>query len=90
MPITTAICIKAFLNVGFTIDINPISASGAPMQAGTIAGAAFLKEFVNDDIPWVHFDIAGTAWGVDPSSIHPKGSATGWGIRLVLDMMDVK
>ena len=29
------------------------------MQAGTIAGAAFLKEFVKESIPWVHFDIAG-------------------------------
>jgi len=71
-------------------DIADVKNMGAPMQAGSIAGGAFLKEFVKKDIPWVHFDIAGTAWGVDPSSIHPKGSATGWGIRLVLDMMDVK
>ena len=48
-----------------------------------------LKEFVDDNIPWVHFDIAGMAWGVKPNSIHPKGSATGWGVRLVLDMLDV-
>ena len=41
------------------------------------------------DIPWVHFDIAGTAWGGSPTSIEPKGSATGWGIRLVLDLMGV-
>ena len=71
-------------------DIADVKNMGAPMQAGSIAGGAFLKEFVKKDIPWVHFDIAGTAWGVDPSSIHPKGSATGWGIRLVLDMMNVK
>ena len=71
-------------------DIADVKNVGAPMQAGTIAGAAFLKEFVKEDIPWVHFDIAGTAWGVKPNSINPKGSATGWGIRLVLDMLDVK
>ena len=59
------------------------------MQAGSIAGGAFLKEFVGKNIPWVHFDIAGTAWGVKPNSINPKGSATGWGIRLVLDMMGI-
>ena len=29
--------------------------------AGTIYGAMFLKEFV-DDAPWIHFDIAGTSW----------------------------
>ena len=50
---------------------------------------AFLKEFVKEGIPWVHFDIAGTAWGAKPNSINPKGSATGWGIRLVLEMMGV-
>ena len=60
---------------------------GAPMQAGTIAAGAFLKEFVSKDIPWVHFDIAGTAWGAKPSSINPRGSATGVAIRLVLDML---
>ncbi len=30
--------------------------------AGTIAGGAFLKEFVPEDIPWAHLDIAGTAY----------------------------
>ncbi len=70
-------------------DIADVKNTGAPMQAGTIAGAAFLKEFVGENIPWAHFDIAGTAWGVKPDSTHPKGSATGWGIRLVLDMMDI-
>ena len=68
--------------------IADVKNTGAPGQAGTIAGAAFLKAFVNKDIPWVHFDIAGTAWGVKPSNINPKGSATGWGIRLVLDLIN--
>ena len=70
-------------------EIADVKNTGAPMQAGSIAGGAFLKEFVGKDIPWVHFDIAGTAWGAKPNSINPKGSATGWGIRLVLDMMKV-
>ena len=70
-------------------DIADVRNMGIPGQAGTIAGAAFLKEFIGDDIPWVHFDIAGTAWGVEPDSINPKGSATGWGVRLVLDMLNV-
>tara|TARA_B110000116_G_scaffold125418_1_gene108726 strand:- start:7998 stop:9455 length:1458 start_codon:yes stop_codon:yes gene_type:complete len=70
-------------------EIADVKNTGAPMQAGSIAGGAFLKEFVREDIPWVHFDIAGTAWGAKPDSINPKGSATGWGIRLVLDMMNI-
>ncbi len=70
-------------------DIADVKNIGAPMQAGSIAGGAFLKEFVDDKIPWVHFDIAGTAWGAKTTSIDPKGSATGWGVRLVLDMFNV-
>ena len=67
--------------------IADVKNMGVPGQAGTIAGAAFLKAFVNNDIPWAHFDIAGTAWGVKPSNINPKGSATGCGVRLVLDLL---
>ncbi len=33
----------------------------AGQGAGTIAGACFLSFFV-DDVPWVHLDIAATAW----------------------------
>lgn len=32
--------------------------------AGSSTAAAFLEHFVKDTIPWVHFDIAGTAWSV--------------------------
>ena len=62
---------------------------GSPGQAGTIAGAAFLKEFVNDDIPWCHFDIAGSAWGDKKIAYQNPGSATGEIIRLVLDLLKV-
>jgi leucyl aminopeptidase len=34
---------------------------GSPMRAGTAIGAAFLEEFVKNDIPWAHLDIAGVA-----------------------------
>ncbi len=68
--------------------IADVKNTGAPMQAGSIAGGAFLKEFVDEKIPWVHFDIAGTAWGAKTDSVNPKGSATGWGVRLVLDMLN--
>ncbi len=70
-------------------DIADVKNTGAPRQAGTIAGGAFLKEFVGVDIPWVHFDIAGTAWGVDEKPYTPKKGASGEVIRLVLDMLNV-
>jgi leucyl aminopeptidase len=60
---------------------------------GTITAAIFLSNFVNET-PWIHLDIAGTAWTQDGTwdkSYNPKG-ATGFGIRslirLVLDELD--
>ncbi|MBV8365569.1 MAG: leucyl aminopeptidase [Candidatus Eremiobacteraeota bacterium] len=41
-------------------------------QAGTIFGAMFLKEFV-DDTPWIHLDIAGTSWAERDSGALVKG-----------------
>lgn len=60
---------------------------GEPRQAGTIAAGAFLKAFVKEDIPWVHFDIAGTAYGMKENPYLPKNGATGEIIRLVLDVI---
>ena len=37
---------------------------------GRIAGGAFLKKFA-EGYPWVHLDIAGTAWGMKGSSYIP-------------------
>ncbi len=31
-------------------------------EAGTITAGCFLKRFIENDTPWVHLDIAGTAW----------------------------
>ncbi len=49
--------------------------------AGSITAAQFLQRFVNDT-PWVHIDIAGTAWKQKPSDVAEKG-ATGYGVRLL-------
>ncbi|MCP5380732.1 MAG: leucyl aminopeptidase [Kordiimonadaceae bacterium] len=49
--------------------------------AGSITAAQFLQRFVNDT-PWVHIDIAGTAWRQKPSDVAEKG-ATGYGVRLL-------
>jgi leucyl aminopeptidase len=40
--------------------------------AGSITAALFLKAFV-DDVPWVHLDIAGTAWSEEAKPYQPKG-----------------
>jgi leucyl aminopeptidase len=48
-------------------------------KAGTIYAGSFLEEFV-DDVPWVHLDIAGTAW--DTGRDYVGKGATGVGVRL--------
>ncbi len=40
--------------------------------AGSITAAMFLKEFTGG-LPWVHIDIAGTAWADEPKPYLPKG-----------------
>jgi leucyl aminopeptidase len=50
-------------------------------KAGPIYAGSFLEEFV-DGVPWVHLDIAGTAWDVGREYVG-KG-ATGYGVRLLV------
>jgi leucyl aminopeptidase len=52
--------------------------------AGAITGALFVKEFAGD-LPWVHMDIAGTAWAEDAKPYQPKG-ATGVGVRTLVEL----
>ena len=51
---------------------------------GAITGALFIKEFTGD-LPWVHIDIAGTAWVEDPKPYLPKGP-TGVGVRTLAEL----
>jgi len=55
---------------------------------GAITAAIFLSNFVNET-PWIHLDIAGTAWtqeGTWDRSYNPKG-ATGFGIRSLIRLV---
>ena len=54
-------------------------------SAGTIIGGIFLKQFVPDHIPWIHLDIAGTAWTDKDLLTAPKG-ATGFGVRIMVEL----
>ena len=51
---------------------------------GAITAALFIKEFVGD-VPWVHMDIAGTAWAEDAKPHQPKG-ATGVAVRTLAEL----
>jgi len=54
---------------------------------GSITAGAFLKEFVDDGQPWAHLDIAGTAW-VEDSRPHVEKGATGFGVRLLVKLLE--
>jgi leucyl aminopeptidase len=51
---------------------------------GAITAALFIKEFAGD-LPWVHLDIAGTAWAEDAKPYQPKG-ATGIAVRTLAEL----
>jgi leucyl aminopeptidase len=52
---------------------------------GAITAALFLAEFVGD-VPWVHIDIAGTAFSTKESGYRVKG-ATGVGVRTLVELV---
>jgi leucyl aminopeptidase len=68
------------LTKGTAADLTNASAK---RKAGTIYAGSFLEEFV-DGRPWVHLDIAGTAWDVGREYVG-KGP-TGYGVRLLIDL----
>jgi leucyl aminopeptidase len=64
-----------------------VAHSGA-RPAGAIVGAMFLREFA-EDTPWVHLDIAGTAWNsrkLEYSAVGPTGVGVRTLATLVLSM----
>jgi leucyl aminopeptidase len=51
---------------------------------GAITAALFLKEFTGGR-PWIHLDIAGTAWAEENKPFMPKGP-TGVGLRTLVEL----
>jgi len=54
---------------------------------GALTAGLFLKEFVSEEIPWAHIDIAGPAFADSPWGEHPKGG-TGFGVRLLVNVIE--
>jgi leucyl aminopeptidase len=54
-------------------------------EGGTITAAAFLSHFT-EGTPWVHLDIAATAWTKKATPCQPVG-ATGVGVRLLVEFL---
>ncbi len=65
-------------------DVADIKNAGT-RSASSISGGIFLQHFVGKT-PWVHFDIASTAFLNDAKRYHPK-HATGIGVRLMIEFL---
>jgi len=63
--------------------------SAGKRDAHAIVGGMFLKEFVKEDVPWVHLDIA--AVSTDENGEGPSGKgATGFGVRLLVEFLRLR
>ena len=67
---------------GSVADIQNI---GSGKGGGAITGAMFIKEFAGDT-PWIHLDIAGTAWNDDAKPWLAKGP-TGVALRTLVHLV---
>lgn len=59
---------------------------GPGREAAPITGGCFLQAFVGDT-PWAHLDIAGTAWGAKHISYLDPKQASGYGVRLLTQLL---
>jgi len=59
---------------------------GTSRDGGSIKAALFLQQFVEEGTPWVHLDIAGTAWTGKEQPYGPIG-ATGQPVRTLLEFL---
>ena len=76
---------KAYLE-GMKSDFADISNIGNSAYGGTITASLFLSEFVPEDIPWAHLDIAGPAYPGKKWKYFAPG-ATGFGARLMAGLV---
>ncbi|MEV5506975.1 leucyl aminopeptidase [Streptomyces orinoci] len=79
--------LPADLRKGMDSPVADIANMGERMGGGLVAGL-FLKEFVGEDIPWAHLDIAGPAFHEGaPYGYTPKGG-TGSGVRTLVRLAE--
>jgi leucyl aminopeptidase len=66
-------------------DVADLRNIGRTSDGGAITAALFLREFVDEQVPWAHLDIAGAAWSNDVEGELVKGG-TGFGVRTLLEL----
>ena len=67
-------------------EIADVRNTGGGRFGGAITAAAFLAAFAGN-VPWVHLDIAGTAWTESRLKSYFTRGATGIGVRLLVQMI---
>ncbi len=70
---------------GYYVD-DQLRSSPCPQLNSRSTAAQFIKRFVENDTPWAHLDIAGTAMG-SPSTETNKSWASGFGVRLLDELV---
>lgn len=64
-------------------DVADIKSSGA-RTGGAMAAATFLQQFLPENMPWAHLDIAGPAWNDSKPEGHIPSGGTGHGVRTLV------
>ncbi|MGI5214041.1 leucyl aminopeptidase [Plantactinospora sp. CA-290183] len=75
---------------GMDSEVADISQVNASMdRAGhMLQGGVFLREFVADDVPWAHIDIAGPSYHSGEPTGHWSKGGTGVPVRTLLELVD--
>ncbi len=68
-------------------DIADMANIPGSRDAGVIAGAVFLEQFVENKNPWVHLDIGSTSWSESEKPYLAKGP-TGVGVRTLVKLVE--
>jgi leucyl aminopeptidase len=66
-------------------DIANIPPSLSP-AGGMLRGAAFLKDFVKDEVPWAHIDIAPNAFNDNSPYGYVSAGGTGISVRTLVEL----
>ena len=73
------------LRASLDTPIADIANIGERMGGALVAGL-FLKEFINDELPWLHLDIAGVELNTGKAHGHTPVGATGVSVRSLIEM----
>jgi len=78
--------LPSYLRGKLDSDIADIKNVTSARWGGALSAGRFLQEFVGNDIPWAHVDIAGPSEAYDTDGEIVKGG-TGFGVRTLVELL---